>query len=140
MKLTETQIAWLAGLFDGEGNVYSDYRPSKSTGALLVITIAMTHKVTIDKVQQLWPGKIYKREPKSDKHKVVWIWKLHKSSEGVQFLETLWPYLVTKSDQANWGIRLGSKASYQGKVIGVTDRAERCYMKEQLRILNKRGG
>lgn len=84
-NLSETQIAWLAGLIEGEGCINFNGKNG------VTLTIAMTDQDIINKVQSITGvGKIYLGKKNQDNRKVVYSWQLRIKQE----LELLFPLLI----------------------------------------------
>ena len=104
-KMRETEKAWLAGLFDGEGCVWSRI-PKRSN---VIVEIKMTHKETVSRVQELFPGRFSAGflSKKGISKLPQWRWSL--DTRGTKlFLEMVLPYLVTKRVAAEIAIKLCS--------------------------------
>jgi intein/homing endonuclease len=95
--MTETEKAWLAGLFDGEGCVWCRW-PKRTN---VIVEIKMTHKATIQRVNKLCRGRfaIGNLSLGSLGKKDQWRWSL--DTNGARyFLKLVGPYLVTKKREA----------------------------------------
>lgn len=100
MNLTETEKAYLAGLFDGEGHI-GYYKNTTGYGNFnLMVTITNTdHRVMKWLKDKLTIGKI---SPKQKTHnKPAWTWQIRNSHDAFEFLQIILPYLVIKKDQAD---------------------------------------
>jgi hypothetical protein len=99
--MKETDIAWLAGLFDGEGCVYSCWPKKKNVR----VEIAMSHLPTLQHVQFLFPGRFTSKVLGHGSLSVrpQWTWRLDTNGSR-NFLRLLLPYLVTKREQARIAI------------------------------------
>jgi hypothetical protein len=113
----ETDIAWVAGLFDGEGCVWLDRRPRKGSKLrwkfYLRPKVKMTHLPTIKRLKELFPeGQRPRRPTKSKKPNCKDAYEIHWYEEaGERFLRTIRPYLVTKAKEVDivlfrirWGV------------------------------------
>lgn len=99
--MTETDKAWLAGLFDGEGCVWSRW-PKRMN---VVTEIKMTHRATIDRVNQLFPGRVSIGHLSGWSVKPQFKWAL--DTKGTErFLLSVMPYLVTKRREAEIALLL----------------------------------
>ena len=101
--MTKTEAAWLAGLFDGEGCVWC--RWPKRTNVL--VEIKMTHKETLERVNELFPGRLVSGNLSRGAfgRKPQWRWSLDTNGSR-RFLTTVMPYLVTKKIEAAIAIGL----------------------------------
>lgn len=86
----ETDIAWLAGLFDGEGHI--GCLPTIRSG--LQVIIQMKDKATLDRVYRLAGGNIQNPRPQG-----IWRWVISSNLDALSFLKLIAPFSVTKKDQ-----------------------------------------
>lgn len=93
-----TDISWAAGIIDGEGSIF--IRSAKHWAGL-VIRVGMTHLPTLKKLQSLFGGNIGNayRSKKNISHKDLYTWEVN-STNQINCLEKLYPYLITKQNQA----------------------------------------
>ena len=101
-------LPYTAGLFDGEGCI-SIYKPSKRKGYHLSACIANSDLNVLEKVKDfLRCGRIYSAYPKRNGCKQV-----HKlyftQKQTLHFLETLYPYLIIKKEEAKIAIEFQQK-------------------------------
>jgi len=99
--MIETEKAWLAGIFDGEGCVWSRW-PKRMN---VVTEITMTHKPTIERINSLFPGRVAMRHLSGIGKRPQWRWSLDTNGTR-RFLSILLPYLVTKRDEARIALKL----------------------------------
>lgn len=84
--------AWLAGLFEGEGNMY--IAPSGN----VTLTITMTDRDIIERLYTIYPGqKIHVIQPKrtsanGEKSKIAYVWRVGKSEQVREILNLLLPH------------------------------------------------
>lgn len=126
-------LAYVAGLFDGEGCVYSaDIR-----GDMLVrAVIANTNRQVLEFVQSIFGGGIYEVKRPNDRWKDAY--RLHFNGRlAVTFLGAIHPWLRIKADQA---LVAFAWAALKDGALGDDDLAP-CYglLEDQLSWLNKRG-
>lgn len=132
--MSETDLAYLAGLIDGEGCFQIHRKPGKYkdsfTGKLVIgmsgPTIPTLHK-------RLKIGTVYFRKPQKEGWKGTYMWTLGKT-ELEPILPRLIPYLVGKQLQASTVLELFKTQSVYTR--GETDCA---WLLEAMRKLNKRG-
>lgn len=104
---TNEEIAWLAGLIDGEGCITSQVH-HRSYGDVYEprFIMAMTHEETMDRVVSLVavivdrPPRLHFCVPKNPNHKHQWRIQLA-CKQTAQLLQRLRPYLVTKGVEAD---------------------------------------
>lgn len=101
--MKETEIAWLAGLFDGEGCVWSRW-PKRAN---VVTEIKMAHKETMEKINELFPGRFVLGNLSRGTlgKKDQWRWSLDTLGTK-RFLSLVLPYLVTKKREAEIALLL----------------------------------
>jgi hypothetical protein len=85
--MTPNEAAWLAGLFEGEGNI-----EFKSQHAVR-LTIGMTDHDIVERVQQLVGGSVLYQKPQHVRQKPIWKWRLYKGHEIMAVLVSITPYL-----------------------------------------------
>jgi len=100
LRTNETEIAYLAGLFDGEGSVVIVWvgRQLALYGGLR-IAIEMTTPEPLRFAQRIFGGKIYVTERYSP-HKPLSHWSLCGAKASV-FLRAVEPYLIVKHEKTN---------------------------------------
>ncbi len=130
--MKETEKAWLAGLFDGEGSVWSRW-PKRSN--LISVEIKMTHKPTLEKVQELFPGRFVVGHLSFNgiSKRTQWKWTLE-TNKAVKFLIEILPYLVTKHAQVVIALELAGTQCKSSKLTN-EKRQKRNILAEKLRLL-----
>lgn len=101
--MTDVEAAWLAGLIDGEGCIWGRWPKKKN----VIVEISMTHKPTLERVQQLFPGRFAKKiiGRGSLSLKPQWCWRTDTNGTRT-LLRALLPYLVTKRREAEIALEL----------------------------------
>ena len=106
----EAELAWFAGLFDGEGciSLVHRSRPANRQTRSLHIRIGMTNFQTLEKVKEIWGlGTIYLYPRKVSKdgcvRKPLWAWQTS-ANIALYILEKTLPYFVTKKAEAEVAI------------------------------------
>lgn len=98
--ISETDKAWAAGYFDGEGTVgiytfdkeHNSYRANCSIGSTVVEPLL--------KIQSLWGGTVYKESYQLRKgYKQFYRWQLSKVEEMDKFLRDIHFYLLVKKSE-----------------------------------------
>lgn len=82
----ENLLAWAAGLFDGEGTIYSFNRRIRAS-------IHMTDLDILETFQSNFGGTIRLQKKQKEHHKKSWRWSLQASEEAVVFLKDILPFL-----------------------------------------------
>lgn len=94
------EVAYLAGLFDGEGCVTIRkmfYKPKHQYQALL--SVMMCSEKAVKLFFERWGGSFVERDRKPSEWKVCWQWSVT-GTKTIFILEELLPYLVVKRDEA----------------------------------------
>ena len=99
---TETDIAYIAGLFDGEGTVDYKQRWEKRTKGRrykvwrIIMDIAMTDELVIRWVHEiLGVGSVMEKPPRKPHYKKQWRWRCS-FREALYVAKLLWPHAHTK--------------------------------------------
>lgn len=131
--MTETDLAYLAGLIDGEGTISASISLNTS-GYVAVnkfLSIFNTNYKLMLWIQSRFGGKIYSRD-RADlwktEHQIKW-----SPEEASEILKWVLPYLVIKSEQAELLILIHS---YKGHRDTFDEQAE---IVKRIQELNKRG-
>lgn len=109
------ELAYVAGLFDGEGTVRIDEllipagpdRPKAYRRQQLKVAIGMSHYPTVRALYDQFGGSISRNDyarKKSEKNAICYTWG-HSSGGAADFLAAICPYLLTKKEQAAIAIR-----------------------------------
>lgn len=80
----ETEIAYLAGVFDGEGTV--------KVGNSIRVSVEMTDLDVLERFQRAFGGQIYPRKAKVNR-KPAWSWNLQSRAGVWPFLDKVKPFL-----------------------------------------------
>lgn len=102
MSLSTNDLAWVAGLFDGEGSVgfyrRSDKRNKTGSAYYIVASIHMTHAPTIQRIANMFPGVRWSAYHKNVKHRTCFCWRLY-NAKARAFLNEILPYTFTKAEE-----------------------------------------
>ena len=133
--LTVAQIAWTAGLFDGEGCVFG-CKTKERRGGHIMCELVNTYYPAMTELGKLFGGVVYTR-PKSAQWKPRYSWRIW-GKNAYRFALIIEPYSVIKRRQLRVLIEY-----HNGKPGGyfVTSKEERRRSKLlcQLKSLNGRG-
>lgn len=119
-KTITTQIAYIAGFFDGEGCVRIKEASQKGNSYYVWVAITNSNKQILEEVAELFGGQV--RRAEKTVNKVIYHY-LITSSEAVDFLMVLQPFLKDKAEQVRIAI-----AFHQQK-DGMTREMKRLYAK-----------
>lgn len=96
--IPEKELAYIAGLVDGEGSVLIE--PSSDRTFRVELQIVNTDKRMIDFVKEsLGIGRIHPTPIKGGRKKILWRWNLV-NNHATLVMKLLLPYLVIKKEQA----------------------------------------
>lgn len=152
--LTERQLGWLAGIWDGEGSI-TVFKYAEKNGAIKycpTICAVNTDLTIINEVQKLADllginfHLMERKIPKSkrDKHSISYQLITRKMSYIKKFLEIITPYLISKKAQAELVLRFVNKRLAKLE-INKGSNAKSRYSEDEIEIsknireLNKRG-
>ena len=107
-RVTIEAIAYLAGLFDGEGSINIFKQPNKKDRInpcyFLEISIGNTHKGVLQWVLENFGGRLtHNAEQHTKRNQRTWRWRAS-SNEACAVLKILLPYLIVKKEQAQLAI------------------------------------
>jgi hypothetical protein len=85
--ITVNEIAWTAGIFEGEGTVVA--RPRYKG---IQVQVTQVDKWLPLKLQKLFGGTLWERKSKNEKHRNCWFWSIY-GSRAVGFLLTIYTFL-----------------------------------------------
>lgn len=104
-ELTERELAWAAGLFEGEGTVRISSATRNGLGHLAVI-ISNTDLQVLEFFQQRWPGYLKPMTGMRVDQRPAWQWAIA-ANKAATFLRAIAPFLITNrvKEKANVGLR-----------------------------------
>lgn len=119
MDYIQTDLAWAAGIFEGEGNFFREKREYGSRGKKSVVMQLRVYQTSFNdnppemlmRFKTIFNcGHIYFERPKTGKWKPKYRYSVH-GREARQVLELIWPYLGNvKKEQA---CKVGFKLSWE---------------------------
>ena len=114
--IDDTEIAYIAGLFDGEGHVGIGrmQRPSSLPPCYtLNVAISNTHLPVLEELQGSFGGKIWTSKGKRFGKKPVYVLRFRKS-EADKLLRLILPYLRIKKVSAEYAIQFLEMPKHKG--------------------------
>lgn len=107
-----SDLAYAAGIIDGEGCIYSRVHLTKSgsISTLLQLQITMCSECVIAWFAELFGGDVFVSQPPSLKNKVRYIWQIRGRQVG-PVLQALLPYLREKKQRAKLAIEMSALIS-----------------------------
>ncbi len=154
-QVTTEKIAWLAGIWDGEGtfSIVKQYKRRygneiKNFGLNPKLTMENTSEIIINECCKILGGLgityyIQERTPRSVKHKRTYILSICRNDMIIKSCKVLLPFLIAKREQASLLLkysqsRIENLTHYRPKNhVGYSD--EEYSICEKLQLLNKLG-
>jgi LAGLIDADG endonuclease len=101
---TNTDLAWAAGIVDGEGCIaicrYQNKRGSRKDYLHAILQIGNTDPRMLVKIQSMFGGKIGTSKVTGLRTRPIYSWRAI-SSKAADVIKQIRPYLVSKADQAD---------------------------------------
>lgn len=91
-QITPTNIAWLAGLYEGEGSLSRKI----SGGSPWQLVIQMTDKDVLDRIENIVGfGKVYMRKKQENQptYRQAYVYNINRREYIQAFIAMIWPYL-----------------------------------------------
>lgn len=144
--MRNTDIAWAAGIMDGEGTVRinrvaAGINRRINAAYQLYVTVNMVDKEAILKLQTIFGGSVtLQKSRNTERHNPTWKWLISDES-AVKVLREMQPYLVTKRSRAILGIEFREACKMPVGTSLVPDHivALRQNYYERMKELNRRG-
>ena len=148
MLQNEIELAYAAGLIDGEGTIYLDrFKSHKTISYVVRVKIAMADKEATQWMEQIFGGKCrkydYANYPSNNK-RPLYIWSIN-GKKAIAFFKDLLPYLKIKIKQAETAIAFektmqGSFFGNDGRFLPSTPEniRQKEFYCEEMRTLNQR--
>lgn len=140
MQVKKTDIAWAAGILDGEGCIaIIRYNPTPGTRCVeprfvLHVKVTMGHRPTIDRLAEIFGhGTVQTHVARSERVNASYSW-VAQSRKGEHVLTILRPYLLTKAAEADVALRfMELDLSPRGGKGGST-RTQRALLRDRERL------
>lgn len=109
--MTPTELAYLAGFFDGEGSI-------GTAGGSLCVRITNTYRPTLERFQRAFGGSIDVHNSGDEKTRLSWVWRVY-GEKAQAVLVAIEPYLVEKGPQAYLGLHFRElpKGHHRDRVV-----------------------
>ena len=98
--LSETDKAYIAGLFDGEGCVTASMRSNNRRGVQIQLIIVNTHLGVIQWLCTMLGGNVWTKHPTGRMRRPLHRWVARGGKACQDVLEAIMPYLIVKRSQA----------------------------------------
>lgn len=96
--MTDVELAWAAGLFEGEGTIRIS-RPSLSNWGAVFVSVVNTDKQIIDWFHYRFAGYVKSAGTPKGNRRDAWVW-LIASKRAIAFLESIKPFIVRDAVRA----------------------------------------
>lgn len=137
INLSKIELAYIAGIIDGEGYIGIYKRKNKNSNYQYQIAISNTNFKLIRWInKKIKFGSVYYLE-KKDNRKPQLKYTIH-GNEAVLLLKNVLKYLIIKKKQAKIVISL-SENKFNGKKVPIIYQRKRINLYKKLRKLNKKG-
>ena len=102
--MTGIELAWAAGLFEGEGTIRINKATKHNLGHLCV-SVVNTDKQVVDWFHDRWPGYMKPATGLRVDQRPAWVWVIA-ARRAAEFLRAIQPYIVTNRvrEKAQFGI------------------------------------
>lgn len=158
-QITSHQIAWISGIWDGEGS-FCIYPINRKNDKKITyhgqVTITNTSEIMINEIVKILDfykigAHLFLENPRTNKHKACWHITVGKRECQLRLVKLMLPYLIAKKAHAEILIRfLLSREKYRpminrngkGQIMGVVRQGntqEEISLYDQLKALNKTG-
>lgn len=141
-NLSDTQLAYLAGIFDGEGSVFLRRQFSQGgrqrTYSLSVTVVVGTHYEAVKEIAALVGSKPTEKINDYGNKRPAWRVRLH-GRQAREYLLAVRPYLLMKDKQADLAIEFQNAKLFRGQRCSIEREEAEERAKIELTKLNARG-
>lgn len=137
--MKKTDLAYAAGIVDGEGCISFCYSHKKYQALLVEVT--NTNEWLVRWFSFVFGGRTYFQNDKrrvGPKYKPIFRWII-RSTEALEFLKLIYPYLMLKKTQADIAIKFLNMRGRKGRHFTAEERLIAEAQSILLRSLNKKG-
>ena len=135
--MKRTDLAYIAGLFDGEGNICIVKRQHHSGRTVpayhLVARVGMVDEIIPRWLQMAFGGYIHRRRRPDPKHRDVYTWSVGYGA-AADFLKIILPFLKLKKPQAELAIKFQSERIH---TRGQTGKLGNAFKTEQAKVVDE---
>ena len=131
----ETDLAWFAGIIDGEGCIrgYRTKVIKGKSGVNLSVTVQMTSKRTIVNLKRIAKMGTILEKKRVKHYRQIYVWAVW-AQQGAKLLKEILPFLYTKQKQAKIFLKIAESMNYK-KLRGRTSERERKWQDKFLKKL-----
>ena len=114
MTISPTDIAWAAGIIDGEGCIWTRW-PKRTN---VCVEVKMIHRPTIERLCSIFGGRVSEAHERRRGRRTQWRWWAD-TLVAKRVLDATLPFLVTKRMQARCAIGLieASPRTKEGRTL-----------------------
>lgn len=136
MPLTDTQLAYTAGIVDGEGCI-SVHRQKRSH--TIRVHVTNTNADLIARLLDWFGGHVYASIRKNPRHKDAFVWEVSALQAGI-FLQQILPFLFLKRAQAEVVLELQATKIRKGRTpVSAEVLSQRFQFARAISVLNLKG-
>jgi len=137
---TEVELAYAAGIVDGEGYIAIVKQPRTNHGGyLLKVVVSNTDIKLMEWFILHFGGKLGEQEHRANPNwKVAYIWSLY-GLEAANFLKLIQPFMLLKSPQVDLVLEFASLGYYNHSGIPEDVVYERMELANMVSMLNQKG-
>lgn len=136
--LSDVELAWAAGLFEGEGSIRIARPTERNRGGVLTVSVSNTDANIIAFFQERWPGSV-KLVAGSASRSPSQVWTIA-ARRAAAYIEAVLPYLRTAKyrTKAALGVEF-QQQKMNGRRVSADYLERQWDYYEQMRVLNQRG-
>lgn len=139
VELSTADLAWQAGILEGEGYIAIQHTTTKALGFLQVTVNNCLPEIPAT-LNEAWGGHLSKRNATQPNHRDYWIWSVS-SWNAASFLLAVEPYLRTDHYRRKTGHALNYQhqktRTHESRTTAYHDRQDWYY--QAMRQMNERG-
>jgi hypothetical protein len=139
-QVTEINVAWLAGIWDGEGTIsIAKLKTRKNIGLSIKMSVENTSTWMINEICRILKYHnigyyIYSRSARTKKHKHAYVVNICKLKDTISFCNLIEKYLICKKEQATLVREFAQSRFYTPKKYGCIKNP---FTKEEIEICEK---
>jgi hypothetical protein len=135
----QTNLAWLAGFFEGEGTIFIRQRTQRAS-AFPGVGVVQVDRAMLEPYLA-FGGSIRKQGPASDRDRIAYRWGCE-GHKAIAFLDAIEPFVRSPRNRARIAAarRLQEmRGATQGRHTDAAQKAKQDELFEQMKVLNQRG-
>jgi len=136
--LSTIDLAWAAGLFEGEGTV-TITKAGRKGHTRGFVSVTNTDRDVVDFFHSHWGGHLRSVGKPSERAREAFEWRLYSSSLAAMFAEQILPYIKTTRVRQKMELLIEASATRQRGSRDPDYKARQHELRERMRKLNRRG-